>query len=49
MRPEDLFFLQMQGSGVLTFPDGGRARAVFAASNGQPFVAIARPHDRRAA
>ncbi len=43
MRPEDLFFLQVQGSGVLTFPDGGRARAVYAASNGQPFVAIARP------
>jgi membrane-bound lytic murein transglycosylase A len=41
MRPEDLFFLQVQGSGVLTFPDGGRARAVYAASNGQPFVPIA--------
>jgi membrane-bound lytic murein transglycosylase A len=43
MRPEDLFFLQVQGSGTLTFPDGGRARAVYAAANGQPFVAIARP------
>ena len=42
MRPEDLFFLQIQGSGVLDFPDGRRARAVFAASNGQPFVAIAK-------
>lgn len=41
MRPEDLFFLQVQGSGVLTFPDGGRARAVYAGSNGQPFVPIA--------
>jgi membrane-bound lytic murein transglycosylase A len=43
MRPEDLFFLQVQGSGTLTFPDRGRARAVYAGSNGQPFVAIARP------
>jgi membrane-bound lytic murein transglycosylase A len=42
MRPEDLFFLQIQGSGVLTFADGSRRRAVFAASNGQPFVAIAK-------
>jgi membrane-bound lytic murein transglycosylase A len=43
MRPEDLFFLQIQGSGVLTFADGSRRRAVFAAANGQPFVAIAAP------
>ena len=43
MRPEDLFFLQVQGSGVLTFADGMRRRAVFAGSNGQAFVAIARP------
>ena len=42
MRPEDLFFLQIQGSGTLTFPDR-RARAVFAGSNGRPFVAIAGP------
>jgi membrane-bound lytic murein transglycosylase A len=43
MRPEDLFFMQVQGSGELTFEDGARARAVFAATNGRPFVAIARP------
>ena len=42
MRPEDLFFLQVQGSGVLTFPDGARRRAVFAAANGRAFVAIAK-------
>ena len=24
MRPEDLFFLQVQGSGVLVYPDGAR-------------------------
>jgi membrane-bound lytic murein transglycosylase A len=41
MRPEDLFFLQVQGSGVLTFADGSRRRAAFAGSNGRPFVAIA--------
>jgi membrane-bound lytic murein transglycosylase A len=43
MRPEDLFFLQIQGSGVLAFPDGGRSRALFAGSNGWPYVAIAKP------
>lgn len=43
MRPEDLFFLQIQGSGVLTFPDGSRKRAAFAAHNGRPFAGIARP------
>jgi membrane-bound lytic murein transglycosylase A len=41
MRPEDLFFMQIQGSGVLDFPDGRRMKAVFAASNGQPFTPIA--------
>ena len=43
MRPEDLFFLQIQGSGYLSFPDGRRLRAVYAADNGQPFVGIAAP------
>ena len=43
MRPEDLFFLQVQGSGALTFPGGGSVRAVFAGSNGRPFTAIAGP------
>jgi membrane-bound lytic murein transglycosylase A len=43
MRPEDLFFLQIQGSGVLTFPDGRKMRAAYASDNGKPFVAIARP------
>ncbi|HEX4181805.1 MAG TPA: MltA domain-containing protein, partial [Caulobacteraceae bacterium] len=42
MKPEELFFMQIQGSGVLTLPDGRRMRAVFSASNGKPFVAIAR-------
>lgn len=47
MRPEDLFFLQIQGSGVLVLPDGTRKRAAFAAHNGKPFVGIARPMRER--
>ncbi|MFZ0269001.1 murein transglycosylase A [Caulobacter sp.] len=43
MRPEDLFFLQIQGSGILILPDGRRVRAAFAAHNGRPFVGIATP------
>ncbi len=41
MRPEDLFFLQIQGSGVLTFEDGRRMKALYAANNGRPFVGVA--------
>jgi membrane-bound lytic murein transglycosylase A len=47
MRAEDLFFLQIQGSGYLTFEDGGKARASYAADNGRPFVGIARPMAER--
>jgi membrane-bound lytic murein transglycosylase A len=43
MKPEDLFFLQIQGSGELVFPDGRRMKAIYAADNGRPFVGIARP------
>lgn len=43
MRPEDLFFLQIQGSGTLVFEDGSRRKISFAAHNGQPFTGIARP------
>ena len=42
MKPEELFFLQIQGSGVLSLPDGRRMKAAFSASNGKPFVPIAR-------
>jgi membrane-bound lytic murein transglycosylase A len=41
MKPEDLFFLQIQGSGVLDLPDGRKLKAVYAANNGQPFVGVA--------
>ena len=47
MRPEDLFFMQIQGSGYLTFEDGTTARAAFAAHNGQTFVGVARPMAER--
>jgi membrane-bound lytic murein transglycosylase A len=43
MRAEDLFFMQIQGSGYLTFEDGSKVRAAYAADNGQTFVGIARP------
>ena len=43
MRPEDLFFLQIQGSGTLVFPDGDHSKIAYAGDNGRPFVAIARP------
>ena len=47
MRAEDLFFLQIQGSGYLTFEDGAKARAAYAADNGQTFVGIATPMARQ--
>jgi membrane-bound lytic murein transglycosylase A len=43
MKAEDLFFLQIQGSGYLTFEDGTSGRAAYAADNGRPFTGIARP------
>jgi membrane-bound lytic murein transglycosylase A len=47
MRAEDLFFMQIQGSGYLTFPDGSKVRAAYAADNGRPFTGIARPMAER--
>lgn len=43
MRPEELFFLQVQGSGVLVYEDGRRVKVLYAAHNGRPFVGIANP------
>jgi membrane-bound lytic murein transglycosylase A len=37
-----LFFLQIQGSGILTFPGGGARTIGFAASNGHPYVSVGR-------
>jgi len=47
MRPEELYFLQVQGSGVLIFPGGRRMKAAFAATNGRTYVAIANPMRER--
>ena len=41
LRPEDKFFLQIQGSGTLIFPEGPPAKAVFAGTNSQPFSGVA--------
>jgi len=41
MRPGDLFFLQIQGSGRLTLADGRTIRAVYAANNGHTFKSTA--------
>ena len=38
--PVDLFFLQVQGSGRLRFPDGSLVRLWFAAKNGRPYTSI---------
>ena len=43
MRPEDLFFLQIQGSGSLTYPGGRRMKVIYVGHNGQRFTGIARP------
>jgi len=40
-HPADVFFLQVQGSGRLTFSDGTSIRAAYAAHNGQPFKSVA--------
>lgn len=41
-RLSDVVFLQIQGSGRLSFPDGSRARAAYAANNGRAYSSIAR-------
>jgi len=41
MKPEELFFMQIQGSGVLKLPEGQRIKVTFNGSNGKPFVGIA--------
>jgi membrane-bound lytic murein transglycosylase A len=40
-HPSDVFFLQIQGSGRLSFPDGTTMRAAYAAHNGHPFKSTA--------
>ncbi len=38
----DAFFLHIQGSGRVRFQDGGARRIAYAATNGQPYLAIGR-------
>ena len=40
MDPNDLFFLQIQGSGQLQFAQGGSRRISYAGQNGHPYTAI---------
>jgi membrane-bound lytic murein transglycosylase A len=40
MHPVDLFFMQVQGSGRLSFADGGRMRLAYAGRNGHPYTSI---------
>jgi membrane-bound lytic murein transglycosylase A len=40
--PVDVFFLHVQGSGVVNLPDGTRQRVGYAANNGHEFFAIGR-------
>ena len=41
-EPIEVFFLQIQGSGRLVYPDGRQERAAFAAHNGLPYRSIGR-------
>ncbi len=41
-KPIEVFFMQIQGSGVLKFPDGQRVRAAYAANNGYSYTSIGR-------
>lgn len=38
--PVDLFFLHVQGSGILTLPDNSRRLVAYAGSNGRPYTSI---------
>ena len=40
--PIDLFFLHIQGSGILRLPDGGQRHVGYAAGNGRPYRSIGR-------
>lgn len=41
-RPIDVFFMQIQGSGQIRFPDGKIYRAAFDGHNGRPYSSIGR-------
>lgn len=39
-RPIDVFFMQIQGSGIIAFENGYRVRAAYAANNGRAYTSI---------
>ncbi len=41
-RPMDVFFMQIQGSGHIRFPDGRSVRAAYNGNNGYPYASIGR-------
>lgn len=41
-NPVDLFFLHIQGSGILLLPDGRRLQVGYAAANGRPYRSVGR-------
>ncbi len=43
LEPDDAFFLQIQGSGVLKMEDGSFVRVGYAGQNGHPYTAIGKP------
>ena len=49
LDPDDAFFLQIQGSGVLQFPDQQSMRVGYAGQNGHPYTAIGKPLIERGA
>jgi membrane-bound lytic murein transglycosylase A len=40
--PVDIFFLHIQGSGIISLPDGGRLSVGYAGQNGWPYRSIGR-------
>lgn len=42
LDPLDRHLLEVQGSGVLLFPDGSRKNLTYAANNGYPFITVGR-------
>ncbi|MCB1520135.1 MAG: MltA domain-containing protein [Hyphomicrobiaceae bacterium] len=40
--PVDVFFMQVQGSGLVALPDGGKVRVTYDGKNGHPYTSIGR-------
>ena len=48
LRPEDLFFLQVQGSGTAILPGGERRKLIYNGSNGRTFIGLGKIMRERA-